>query len=377
MYIEDFKAGSFEQDVDYSCFVPDFVNRQWEWKDPQLNTMIEMVSLSLGELNSVCRLVPDIGVFKEMHIMKEAVTSSRLEGTQINIDEALMPEDEISPEKRTYWLEVRNYSEAMKNAVKELEHQPVTSRLLCKTHKELLSGLTGTDRLPGEFRRSQNRTGGESLSEAAYIPPHYTYIDGSMVDLESFLNNENTHVPAIVRIGIAHYQFGTILPFQDCNGRIGRLLIALYLASRKIAHQPLLCLSSFFERNKGVYYDNLVRVREKNDLMHWLKYFLNGVDETAQQASNTLSKALNLKEQTENSLRDSAGRRTPSALVLVRHLFREPVINVKRAEAICDLSTKAANDLVSFFVQRGILKEISGKTRYRLFSFDAYLSFFR
>jgi len=377
MLIEAYKSGRIEKGLQYSYFVPETINLQWEWQDPQLGTLLEKASISLGELNSFARLVPNIDLFIQLHVTKEAVISSRIEGTQTNIDEALMPEEEISPERRNDWLEVRNYSEAMKNAIKELEHIPLSSRLLCKTHERLLSGVRGKHKMPGEFRNSQNWIGGASLSDAVFIPPAHTYLNELMGDLENFLHNENIHVPVLVRIGIAHYQFETIHPFLDGNGRIGRLLITLYLVSQKILHQPLLYLSVFFEKNKSLYYDNLTRVREKNDLMHWLKYFLTGMDETARQSSNTLSDILKLKEQLENAMRNAAGRRTQSALILLTHLFKEPFISVRQAEEICNLSKKAANDLVSLFVQQGILKEISGKTRYRLFLFESYLNLFK
>lgn len=377
MDIEAFKLGRLEKGFNYSYFVPELINRQWEWKDPQLSTLLEKASISLGELNSFARLVPNIDLFIQLHVTKEAVISSRIEGTRTNIDEALMPEEEISPERRNDWLEVRNYSAAMANAIKELEQLPLSSRLLRKAHERLLAGVRGEHKMPGEFRTSQNWIGGTSLSDAVFIPPAHTYVNELMGDLEKFLHNENIHVPALIRIGIAHYQFETIHPFLDGNGRIGRLMITLYLVSQKILHQPLLYLSVFFEKNKSLYYDNLTRVREKNDLMHWLKYFLIGVDETARQASNTLSDILKLKEQVEKKIRSAAGRRTHSALVLLTHLFKEPFINVKQAEGICDLSTKAANDLVNLFAHQGILKEISGKTRYRLFLFAPYVDLFK
>lgn len=377
MYIEAFKAGRLEKGLSYRYFVPELINRQWEWKTPQLSTLLEKASISLGELNSFARLVPNIDLFIQLHVTKEAVISSRIEGTRTNMDEALMSEGEISPERRNDWLEVRNYSEAMKNAIKELEQLPLSSRLLCKAHERLLSGVRGEHKMPGEFRRSQNWIGGASLNDAIFIPPAHIYINELMGDLENFLHNESIHVPAVMRIGIAHYQFETIHPFLDGNGRIGRLLITLYLISQKILHQPLLYLSAFFEKNRSLYYDNLTRVHEKNDLMHWLKYFLTGLDETARQASKTLSEILKLKEQLENRLHERAGRRTPSALVLLTHLFKEPIISVKQAERICDLSKKATNDLVSLFVKQGILKEISGKTRYRLFLFATYLELFK
>lgn len=377
MDIEAYKSGRLEKGFNYSYFVPESINRQWEWKDPQLSTLLEKASISMGELNSFARLVPNIDLFIQLHVTKEAVISSRIEGTQTNMDEALMPEEEISPERRNDWLEVRNYSEAMGNAIKELEQIPLSSRLLRKAHERLLAGVRGEHKMPGEFRTSQNWIGGASLNDAVFIPPAHTYVNELMGDLENFLHNESIHVPALIRTGIAHYQFETIHPFLDGNGRIGRLMITLYLVSQKILHQPLLYLSVFFEKNKSLYYDNLTRVREKNDLMRWLKYFLTGVDETARQASNTLSDILKLKEQVENTLRDTAGRRTHSALALLTHLFKEPFINVRQAEGICDLSKKAANDLVNLFVQQGILKEISGKTRYRLFLFAPYVDLFK
>lgn len=377
MDIEAFKAGRTEKGAGYSYFVPELVNRQWEWKDPQLSTLLEKASISIGELNSFARLVPNIGLFIQLHVTKEAVISSRIEGTQTNIDEALMPEEEISPEKRNDWLEVRNYSEAMKEAIKELEQIPLSSRLLCKTHERLLAGVRGEHKMPGEFRRSQNWIGGASPTDAVFVPPAHSYINELMGDLENFLHNENIHVPALVRIGIAHYQFETIHPFLDGNGRIGRLLITLYLVSNKILHQPLLYLSAFFEKKKSLYYDNLTRAREKDDLLHWLKYFLIGVDETARQASNTLADIMKLKDHLESAIRTSAGRRTPSALALLDHLFKSPVVSVKQVTGVCDLSTKAANDLVTLFVQMGVVREISGKTRYRLFLFGPYLDLFK
>jgi len=377
MLIEAYKSGRIEKGLQYSYFVPELINLQWEWKDPQLGTLLEKASISLGELNSFARLVPNIDLFIQLHVTKEAVISSRIEGTQTNIDEALMPEEEISPERRNDWLEVRNYSEAMKNAIKELEHIPLSSRLLCKTHERLLSGVRGKHKMSGEFRNSQNWIGGASLSDAVFIPPAHTYLNELMGDLENFLHNENIHVPVLVRIGIAHYQFETIHPFLDGNGRIGRLLITLYLVSQKILHQPLLYLSVFFEKNKSLYYDNLTRVREKNDMIHWLKYFLTGVDETARQSTNTLTKILKLKENIDNKLRNAAGRRANTALTLLTHLFKQPFINVKQVEKICGLSTKAANDMVSLFIEQDILKEISGKTRYRLFLFEPYVNLFK
>lgn len=230
--------------------------------------------------------------------------------------------------------------------------------------------------MPGEFRRSQNWIGGASIDDAVFVPPAHTYIDELMGDLENFLHNDQIDVPALIRIGIAHYQFETIHPFLDGNGRIGRLLITLYLASEKILDQPLLYLSAFFEQDKGLYYDNLSRAREKNGLLQWCKYFLVGVEETARKANATLAGVLQLKQNLESLIHRDWGRRTQSALTLLNALFKEPFAKVKDVEAICGLSPKAAGGLVQSFMDAGILKEFTGQSRNRAFVFEEYLGLF-
>ncbi|NTU45016.1 MAG: Fic family protein [Chlorobiaceae bacterium] len=375
--IELYRAGRTEKGVGYKYFVPESVNVQWQWKDAQLGALLEKASISVGELNAYARLVPNTELFIQLHVTKEAVVSSRIEGTRTQLDEAFMPEEEVLPERRNDWLEVRNYTQALNRAIAQLDTLPVSSRMLRNAHQILLSGVRGEHKQPGEFRRSQNWIGGASLQDAVFIPPAHHYIGELMGDLENFLHNQEIFVPALIRIGIAHYQFETIHPFLDGNGRIGRLLITLYLVSERILHKPLLYLSSFFEKDKSLYYDNLTRAREKNDLLHWLKYFLVGVDETARNASQTLSEVLALKQTKEQLITEKSGRRAKSALSLLGHLFINPVVTVKQVKIVCDLSIKSANDLVELFQSEGILKEISGQTRYRIFVFSEYLDKFK
>lgn len=294
--IEKFESGHLEKGFNYLYFVPTKINYQWEWADGSLNELLEKASIKLGELNSFARLVPNIDLFIHLHITKEAVISSRIEGTQTQMGEALLPEEEIQPEKRNDWREVQNYTAAMNVAIERLENFPLSTRLLRETHKILMTGVSGESKLPGSFRSSQNWIGGNSLADAAFIPPAHTHVGELMGDLENFLHNTDIHVPVLIRIGLAHYQFETIHPFLDGNGRIGRLLITLYLVSEKILEKPLLYLSAFFEKNKSLYYDNLTVVREKSDLLRWLKYFLVGIEQTATQAVATLSNVLQLKK---------------------------------------------------------------------------------
>jgi Fic family protein len=197
-----------------------------------------------------------------------------------------------------------------------------------------------------------------------------------MGDLEIFLNNDEINVPALVRIAIAHYQFETIHPFLDGNGRIGRLMITLYLVSEKILDKPLLYLSLYFEKNKSLYYDNLSRVRTHNDMLQWVKYFLVGIEQTATQAVDTLSNILKLKECLENEIYSTFGRRSNSALKLLTALFKEPIVTIDQAAKICKLSYKAANDLVIKMQESKYLKEITGQSRNRIFIFEPYLNIF-
>lgn len=375
--LEKYKAGRTEKGTGYSYFLPTNIHDQWQWNTPEINMLLEKAAVKLGELNSYAKMVPNINLFIKLHVTKEAVVSSRIEGTQTSMDEALMPEDEISPERRSDWKEVNNYIDAMNTAIAELEKLPISSRLLRKTHRILMTNVRGENKMPGEYRSSQNWIGGNSIADAVFIPPHQKYVNDLMSDLEKFLHDESIAVPLLVRIGIAHYQFETIHPFLDGNGRIGRLLITLFLVSNKILDKPLLYLSTYFEKNKSLYYDNLTRVRTKDDMQRWLKYFLTGVEQTSAQAVATLSEVLQLRTSLEERLQADFGRRSHTALVLMQQLFVQPVITISKAQKITGLSKKAANDLVAIFTKEKILKEITGQTRNRVFIFDHYLNLFK
>lgn len=375
--LEKFEAGHSEKSIGFQYFVPNTINNQWNWNDVYLNTLLEKASIKLGELNSFARLVPNIDLFIHLHVTKEAVVSSRIEGTQTNMDEALLPMEEVRPERRHDWVEVHNYTNAINGAIEQLKTLPLSSRLLRQAHKTLMEGVRGQHKLPGEFRTSQNWIGGASLKDAVFIPPTQHLVNGLMGDLENFLHNQDIQVPALIRIGMAHYQFETIHPFLDGNGRIGRLLITLYLVSERILDQPLLYLSDFFEKNKTLYYENLTQVRTKNQMVQWLKYFLIGVEETATKAVETLSAIIRLKSDIESNIRRNFGRRSNSGFKLLNNLFEEPVLSVKHVEEVCQLSTKAANELVTVFEQSGWLKRIGKTQRYRMFLFEPYLNLFK
>jgi len=376
MNIKDFRSGIQRKGYQYKYFLPEKINHTFFWTDEVINELLEKASLQLGGLNSFSRFVPNTDMFIMMHIFKEAVLSSRIEGTQTNLEDALIEEKEIKPEKRDDWKEVNNYVLAMNTAIEELKTLPLSNRLIKNTHKILLSSGRGERRSPGEFRQSQNWIGGASLSDAVFIPPAHTELPELLSDLELFLHNTDIKIPHLIRIAIVHYQFETIHPFLDGNGRIGRLLITLYLVSSGILEKPLLYLSDFFEKNKTQYYDNLTFVRTKNDLGQWIKFFLTGVIQTAENAMTTLKKITDLKASLESEKILALGKRTKQASAFLNALFSKPVVTIKDVQTLTNLSPKAANDIVKIFITIGILKEITGYQRNRVFAFDEYVKMF-
>ncbi len=376
MDIKKFKAGSYRKGYEYRYFLPEKINHSFFWTDELINELLEKASLKLGELNSFSRFVPDTDMFIIMHIFKEAVVSSRIEGTQTNIEEALIEEKEIDPERRDDWKEVNNYVDAMNAAIEELKTLPLSGRLIKNTHKILLSSGRGERKHPGEFRKSQNWIGGANLADAVFIPPAQTELPELMSDLEFFLHNSEIKVPHLVRIAIAHYQFETIHPFLDGNGRIGRLLITLYLVSSGILEKPLLYLSDFFEKNKTLYYDNLTFVRSKNDLGQWIKFFLTGVIRTAENSVATLKKITDLKASIEKERIFIMGKRSKQGVEFLHKLFKKPAVTIKDVQAMTGLSPKAANSLVKAFVEQNILVETTGYQRNRVFVFGEYVRMF-
>ena len=375
MKFESFKAGQWRQRYQYKSFEPIMVNHDWTWEDPAINTLLEQATRALGELNAFSLIVPDIDLFIEMHVVKEAQTSSKIEGTQTGIDEALLPEEQIRPEKRDDWREVRNYIEAVNTAIAELKTMPLSNRLLKQTHAILMQGVRGEHKQPGEFRNSQNWIGGSSLSDASFIPPHHDGVADLMGDLEKFWHNEEIMVPHLVRIAISHYQFETIHPFLDGNGRIGRLMIPLYLVSQGMLAKPSLYLSDFFERNRASYYDALMQVRVSNDLIHWVRFFLNGVAQTATKGREVFHQILTLRTEAKQATM-GMGKRAATARQALNVLYRKPVLDAADLEKALGVTTPTANRLIHSLIDKGILVEVTGQQRGRIYAFDRYLKLF-
>ena len=375
MNFKDFKAGQWIQQYHYKSFSPVHINSEWTWSDPQINTLLEEAMQAIGELNAFSLIVPDVDLFIRMHVLKEASTSSRIEGTKTEIDEALKPKEMVAPERRDDWQEVQNYIKAMTQAIEQLGQIPLSNRLLKATHKILLEGVRGEGKLPGEFRKSQNWIGGSGPSNAAFVPPQHTEVPDLMSDLEKFLHNDTIHVPHLIRIAISHYQFETIHPFLDGNGRIGRVLITLYLVSKGILKKPTLYLSAYIEKHKVAYYDALNHVRGSNDLGHWVRFMLTAVRDTAQKGKETFQSILEIRNEVEKAIL-SLGKRAANASLLLNYLYSRPIITPNEVAEMLSITHQSASSLIRGFEALNILKKWEKIGRNQPYVFGRYFALF-
>jgi Fic family protein len=375
MNIKDFKAGKYVKQIEYYSFLPEKILKEWIISSPKINHLLSEANRLLGELNAFSQLIPDVDFFIKMHISKEAITSSKIEGTKTNMEEALLKEDEINPERRDDWNEVQNYIKAINYSISELDKLPLSNRLLKNTHKVLLESVRGKHKLPGEFRKSQNWIGA-TLKDAIFIPPHHNDVPDLMSDLEKFLNNNELYVPHLIKIAIAHYQFETIHPFLDGNGRLGRLMITLYLVSNDILKKPALYLSDFFEKHRNYYYDNLMQVRLTDDLEQWITFFLVGVIETSKSSIQVFKDIIELKANIENKKLPKLGSKTEKGIQLLKILFQNPIITANQLVNEMKIAHSTANRLLADFENLGMLDEYTGFKRNRKFIFKEYFEIF-
>jgi Fic family protein len=379
--VNAFRTGQYiEQLEGYKAFIPSPLPPVPEIiMDQEMWNLLSQADRALGRLDGATDALPNPDLFVFMYVRKEAVLSSQIEGTQASLIDVLEFESKaLEPDNPQEVAEVVNYIGAIKYGLERLRNLPMSLRLIREIHEELMQGVRGAERNPGEFRRSQNwiGAGGCSLAEASYVPPPPHQMLQSLDNLEKFLHSPQP-MPTLIKVGLAHAQFETIHPFLDGNGRTGRLLITFLLCEQNILQRPLLYISYYFKKYRAEYYDRLQAVRDSGNWEGWLKFFLRGVYEVAQEAAATARKIVNLKEEHRQLVLDRMGRRSGNAIALLESLYFRPIFTVEHAEAITNLSYPNANTLIRDLSDIGLLQEITGQKRNRAFSYEPYLAVFK
>ena len=372
------KIGNFiQQQAGYKAFVPaSFPPKNIiEW-DNSLIKLLSEANFAIGRLKAIETTVPDVDFFIFMYIKKEAALSSQIEGTQATIIDLLKSEAKLDEEIASDVDEIKNYIRAMNYGIKCLKKLPLSLRLIREIHQQLLVGVRGQHKTPGEFRRTQNWIGGPTIETATFVPPPAEEVIRAMSDLEKFIHNESDNIPVLAKAGLIHSQFETIHPFLDGNGRIGRLLITFYLVTKGVLNRPLLYLSDFFKKHRQDYYDKLNSYRQDNGIETWLKFFFEGIKTVAGEAADTALEIMKLREK-DTKIVAGFGRNAKTALLLLNKLYSLPLVDWKLVAQITGLSSKAnINALIDKFVENKILEEITGQKKNRRFVYRDYLNKF-
>lgn len=373
--MKSFHAGDYVSQGWYNSYQPNPINRNWVIDDMEIVNLLSKADRVVGRLDMFSEYVPNIDLFISMHVYKEATKSSNIEGTQTKIEEALQDEEDVPLDKRDDWAEVQNYTYAMNQAIQHLQTLPLSSRLIRDTHKVLMSGVRGENKYPGEFRRSQNWIGGSSPSDAIFVPPVFGEVTNLISDIEGFIHNPVCDLPDLIKIALIHYQFETIHPFSDGNGRVGRLLITLYLVSKGILKRPILYLSDYLESHRRTYYDRIMGVRFGDDVASWVKFFLEGIIVTAEKGTVALNDILALQKEYEEEIKGMSSR-SANALKLIDTMYQNPFTDITKTASIIGQSFPTAKTLIDSLVERGILSEITGGRRGKKYVLSKYINIF-
>jgi len=367
------------QPTGYSSFMPAPLP-----PDPPVHIDDEMLELlsradrALGRLDGSTEALPNPDLFVLMYVRKEALLSSQIEGTQASLAEVLELEARLlDPDQPTDAVDVVNYMSALEYGLIRMENLPLSLRLLCEIHERLMEGTRGGERNPGQFRTSQNWIGpsGCTLNNASFVPPSPDDMKVALADLEVFLHDEKP-MPILIKVGLAHAQFETIHPFLDGNGRMGRLLITFLLCLNGTLRRPLLYLSYYFKKNRAEYYDRLQAIRDKGDWEGWLKFMLTGCHQVANEATEIARKIVQLREKDRMAIIETARRSATQCIPLHDRLFDHPIVSVGHAQQLLGTSFQNANRAISQLETLGIVSEMTGKPRNRVYVYNRYLELF-
>ena len=365
-----------KQKGNYNAFLPDkFPPKDFTYNETKIIKPLADANLLLGKLDGLTTLLPDINFFIFMYIIKEAAFSSQVEGTKANLTDALQAEIERTPDLPDDVDDILHYIKAMNTGLERLNSLPLSLRLIKEVHSTLLTGArSSTSPQPGEFRNSQNWVMGTNLNDARFVPPPPQYVLTAMGELEKFFYSHK-NIPTLIKAALIHSQFETIHPFLDGNGRTGRLLITFYLCHQNVLERPVLYFSEYLKKHRNKYFSLLDDYR-KGNVSEWLVFFLEGVIQICEKSIETSNKIIDLREKNLQKI-SSLGRASKNAMVLLKHLYKSPIVNVKKVEEATGLSREAANRLVKRFCKEGILVQEDQNVKYgRLFVYKEYLSLF-
>lgn len=346
--------------------------------DDKINTALSRADRALGRLDGSIETLPHPELFLSMFVRREAVLSSQIEGTQASLSDVIKAEADVADKARPSDVrEVQNYMTAMRVGSELLKELPISTRLITSLHRELMTGVRGQHQNPGEIRESQNWIGpaGSSLADALFIPPPRHEVNRLLGQLEDFLH-DHSPLPPLIRIGLAHAQFETIHPFLDGNGRVGRLLITLFLVEKTLLRHPVLYLSYFFKKHRTEYYDRLQNIRDRGDWEGWLLFFLEGVAQVANLAAETAQKVLRLREEHRQKIIEAFERAAAAPLRVLDKLYDLPVTSPNIVMGDVQTSYPTANNIVQQMAKAGILQEITGQRRNRVYVYRSYMKLF-
>lgn len=373
--LESYNAGEYINMGDYKSFIPSKIDEDWSWNDSELNKLVSDANLQLGKLDGYAQQIPNVDLYIKMHVKVEANKSSRIEGKRTTLDEDLLSKDDIDPEKRDDWQEVQNYVDAMNYGIERINEIPISTRLIKEIHSILMKNVRGKDKNPGEYRTSQNWIGGSRPGNAVYVPPIASEINNCLNDLEKFINNDKINTPDLVKIAMIHYQFESIHPFLDGNGRTGRIIIPLYLLNKGIITTPCFYISNYIEENKNAYYDFLSRVRTNNDMISWIKFFLEATIETAKTARVKFQNILQFTKEVDQIL-PTLSVKYENAKKVIDFLYIQP--KASRIEIIekTKIPDSTVNGIINELMRVNLINEITGFSRNKVYQFTKYIELF-
>lgn len=376
MKLEGYKSGIFMRMNDYSPFILSKINYEWSWEDSKLNKMSAEVNRQIGELNGYSKLLPNMDAYTKMLMVVEANKTSKIEGTNIKMEDCLLQPSDIEAEKKEDWDRIQRHIDAMNYGIQQIGEQvTVGTKLLREIHNILLQGEKGDEKNLGKLRGMQTWVGGTSILDAIYIPPPHTEIVECLADFEQFIANEDTNTPDVVKLAMLHYQFESIHPFVGGNGRIGRMLIPLYLRSKGFLDKPCLFVSEYLEQNKEEYFNRLAKVRTSSDIIGWINFFLEAMLESAKRTNNRLQQLSQLKNEMDNVVMNTPVK-PDNAKKIVETFYKEPIVDVLRLGELSGIKGGTMRTVINSLIDKGIVIKVKGVNKNKIVCFKKYTDIF-